>query len=245
MNRNKPKLPVICFLCLLTLTLGGCREMNKEPSGALDGSGNYSSDISHSDNDNSTDDPQNSDISSDSSQTDPESSSDNSQSSSESSSDSQTESSHSQEEPSPEEQGVKGGIIRSARYDTGEYPNEMIDGGHGTQAELVRFRELIRSSELYTIDVYISNDWLYDKKMTDEQAQAIIDYYINAPISTIPADKLVNPSLGGSNVVKGYDKDGNFLFEANDSELFMVRFADGMMYDFYLDSPNAVRNILS
>lgn len=242
MARNKLKLPVICFLCLLMLlTLGGCREMDEEPSGALDG-GNYSSDIAQGSSDDPSDSSQSSDISSDSPQNGGDSSSDSSQSGS--SSDSQTESS-SQDEPPSEEPALKGGVISSGFKDTGEYPNELVDGGHGTQSELVRFRDLLRSPELYTLNVYTFDDWQYDKKMTDEQAQAIVDYYISAPISPIPPDKLLNPSTGGSNYVKGYDKDGNFLFEANDNELLMVRFADGMMYDFYLDGQVKLRNILS
>ena len=233
MDRNKLKFPVICFLCLLMLTLGGCGEISNKPSGAPGDGGSYSSDRSQNSSDSLSDSPQSG----------KDNSSNISQSNSGSSSDSQTESS-SQDDPPSEEQGVKGGIIRSGHKDTEEYPNELVNGGNGTQAELVRFRELLRSPELYTINAYTFDDWQYDKKMTDEQAQAIVDYYINAPISPIPPDKLLNPSTGGSNYVKGYDKDGNFLFEANDNTILSVRFADGMMYDFYLDGQANLRNIL-
>ena len=218
MNRNKL---IICILCAFALlTLGGCRDQEKNPDAP--GNAGNSSDISQSSDDND------------------DNSGEISQSSDSSSA--QTENSSSPDDPEPEEPTLKGGIIRSTFADT-EYPNEIVYGGHGTADELDRFRKLL-ITELDTLDAYIFNEDWYDKKMTDEQAAAIVDYYINTEIGIIPPDEFPNPYTGGSGHVKGYDKDGNFLFEANDNGLLMVTFADVMMYDFYFDDGSNFLNFL-
>lgn len=214
MNRNKL---MICILCaFVLLTFGGCHD--REKIGSAPGNTSNSTDISQSSGDNSDEISQNSDSPS-----------------------SQTENSSSPDDPEPEEPTLKGGIIRSAFTD--EYPNEIVHGGHGTEDELDRFRKLL-ITELDTLDAYIFSEEWYDKKMTDEQAAAIVDYYINTEISIIPKDEFPNPYTGGPNYVKGYDKDGNFLFEANDNGLLMVRFADGITYDFYFDDGSNFLNFL-
>ena len=227
MKHNKPKLLMKCFLCAaILLALGGCRDQGAALPDASGNTDNYSADIT-------SDSPQNSGGGT----------YDDLQSADGASPSSQNENSSSQDEPTPEGSTLKGGIIRSTFADTGEYPNEIVQGGHGTADELDRFRKLL-ITELDTLDAYIFNEEWYDKKMTDEQAAAIVDYYINTEIGIIPEDEFPNPYTGGSGYVKGYDKDGNFLFEATDNGLLMVRFADGMMYDFYFDDGSNFLNFL-
>ena len=130
---------------------------------------------------------------------------------------------------------VRGGFILSADNAVNEkYPNPIVHMGHGTQAELDRLRELLQSPELYRINGYTGYEGVLIN-MSDKQAMDIVDFLIDAPISFIPPDVQENPSMGGSESVKGYDRNGNFLFEFISYGICAVRFQDGTFYDFYFD----------
>ena len=123
------------------------------------------------------------------------------------------------------------GHITGADSDTEEYPYPVINMGHGTQAELDRFREILRSPEVYRINGYIAHeDGIINT--IDRKAQDIVDFLLNAPISLFAPDEFENPSTGGSESVRGYDKDGNFLFEVTDIGIYIITFQDGTCYDF-------------
>lgn len=130
---------------------------------------------------------------------------------------------------------VKGGFIINADTDTEEYPNPLVHKGNGTQTELDRLRELLKSTELYRINGYIAHEDV-TINMSDRQAQDIVDCLIDAPISIIPPDVQEDPQAWASCYVKGYDSKGNFLFEVIDRGIYSVRFQDGTRYDFHFDN---------
>ena len=131
---------------------------------------------------------------------------------------------------------VKGGMIMPTSDDNETFPNPIVDMGNGTQAELDRFRELLGSTELYSLNGYI---YAYDHrtKMSDMKARDIVYFLFSAPLSFIPPDIREPFSTDSSHYVKGYDKDGNFLFEVIDAGIFIIRFQDGTSYDFRFDGP--------